>query len=304
MSSEDPLADYISPAVSRTKRKTQAQIVPENEDEDEVDDSVFFLPPKEEAVSYVVESVLDSKLVGRKVLYLVKWGFIMLATLACVIPAFTLPAATASASLSRASASLSRASVAVAGLAGHDLLPSQYRARWRTDDTLQPKENKETKGTNAPGRMATFAGAVIGVGLASQLGQFMSIAETNHAILLLNAAWAGSAYDISTSFLDPLTDWVASMNSLIAPDKFFGTVAFTAGVAIDVAAFTSMVLLLVMQIEEKDALATDERESELCLNHASAGASEPICGSASFDSTDGFACVETWVDGRLAWVCA
>jgi len=76
MSSEDPLADYISPAVSRTKRKTQAQIVPENEDEDEVDDSVFFLPPKEEAVSYVVESVLDSKLVGRKVLYLVKWeGF-------------------------------------------------------------------------------------------------------------------------------------------------------------------------------------------------------------------------------------
>ena len=219
----------------------------------------------------------------------------MLAALACVIPAFTLPAATTS-------ASLSRASVVQAGLAGHDLLPSQYRARWRTDDTLKTKEKKEGKGTNAPGRMTTFAGAVIGVGLASQLGQFMSIAETNHAILLLNAAWAGSAYDISTSFLDPLTDWVASMNSLFVPDKFFGTVAFTAAVAIDVAAFTSMVLLLVMQIEEKDALATDA--SELCLNHASAGASEPICGSASFDSTDGFACVETWVDGRLAWVCA
>jgi len=73
----DPLADYISPAVSRTKRKTQADIKPEPESEDEVeDDSVFFLPPLEEAVSYVVESVLDSKLVGRKVLYLVKWeGF-------------------------------------------------------------------------------------------------------------------------------------------------------------------------------------------------------------------------------------
>ena len=74
---EDPLADYISPAVSRTKRKTQAVIEPEpDEDEEEPDDSVFFLPPKAEAVSYVVEKILDSKLVGRKVLYLVKWeGF-------------------------------------------------------------------------------------------------------------------------------------------------------------------------------------------------------------------------------------
>ena len=74
---EDPLADYISPAVSRTKRKTQAVIEPElDEDEEEPDDSVFFLPPKAEAVSYVVEKILDSKQVGRKVLYLVKWeGF-------------------------------------------------------------------------------------------------------------------------------------------------------------------------------------------------------------------------------------
>lgn len=74
---EDPLANYISPALSRTKRKTQAVIEPEpDEDEEEPDDSVFFLPPKQEAVSYVVEKILDSKLVGRKVLYLVKWeGF-------------------------------------------------------------------------------------------------------------------------------------------------------------------------------------------------------------------------------------
>ena len=68
---------YVNPTVSRTKRKTQAVIIPEREDE-EADDSnfVFFVPPKHEAVSYSVEAVLDSKQVGRKVLYLVKWeGF-------------------------------------------------------------------------------------------------------------------------------------------------------------------------------------------------------------------------------------
>ena len=68
---------YVNPTVSRTKRKTQAVIIPEREDE-EPDDSqfVYFVPPKHEAVSYSVEAVLDSKLVGRKVLYLVKWeGF-------------------------------------------------------------------------------------------------------------------------------------------------------------------------------------------------------------------------------------
>ena len=69
---------YVNPTVSRTKRKTQAVIIPEREDE-EADDGanlVFFVPPKHEAVSYSVEAVLDSKQVGRKVLYLVKWeGF-------------------------------------------------------------------------------------------------------------------------------------------------------------------------------------------------------------------------------------
>ena len=70
------IEDYISPAVSRTKRKTAAQIEPEPDEDEEEDDSVFFLPPKQEAVSYIVEAVLDSKMVGRKVLYLVKWeGF-------------------------------------------------------------------------------------------------------------------------------------------------------------------------------------------------------------------------------------
>lgn len=74
MSGSGPsIEDYISPALSRTKRKTQAVIEPEKEDDEEDD---FFLPPKQEAVSYVVEEVLDSKMVGRKVLYLVKWeGF-------------------------------------------------------------------------------------------------------------------------------------------------------------------------------------------------------------------------------------
>ena len=162
--------------------------------------------------------------------------------------------------------------------------------------------------------MATFAGAVIGIGFASQLGQFKSIAETPHSIALLNAAWAGSAYDISTSFLDPLTDWVTSMNSLFVPDDPFGTAAFTAAIAVDVVAFASLVMTAaffvtafisssVMHIE-RDALAADEHASELCLNHVTSGASEPVCGIASFDSTDGYSCVETWVDGRLAWVCA
>ena len=54
---------YVNPTVSRTKRKTQAVIIPEREDE-EPDDSqfVYFVPPKHEAVSYSVEAVLDSKL--------------------------------------------------------------------------------------------------------------------------------------------------------------------------------------------------------------------------------------------------
>ncbi len=53
---------YVNPTVSRTKRKTQAVIIPEREDE-EPDDSqfVYFVPPKHEAVSYSVEVVLDSR---------------------------------------------------------------------------------------------------------------------------------------------------------------------------------------------------------------------------------------------------
>ena len=69
--------DYVNPTVNRTKRKTQAVIIPEREDDEGDDkDFVFLVPPKHEAVSYSVEAVLDSKQVGRKVLYLVKWeGF-------------------------------------------------------------------------------------------------------------------------------------------------------------------------------------------------------------------------------------
>ena len=69
--------DYVNPTVSRKRRSTQAVIKPELEDDEEKEESfVFFVPPKQEAVSYVVETVLDSKLVGKKVLYQVKWeGF-------------------------------------------------------------------------------------------------------------------------------------------------------------------------------------------------------------------------------------
>jgi len=48
----------------------------EDDEDDNGADLVFFVPPKQEVISYVVEAVLDSKQVGRKVLYLVKWeGF-------------------------------------------------------------------------------------------------------------------------------------------------------------------------------------------------------------------------------------
>ena len=70
-------ATDVTATCDRSRRDVPEPVRPKRPDE-EPDDSqfVYFVPPKHEAVSYSVEAVLDSKLVGRKVLYLVKWeGF-------------------------------------------------------------------------------------------------------------------------------------------------------------------------------------------------------------------------------------
>ena len=43
-----------------------------------------------------------------------------------------------------------------------------------------------------------------------------------------------------------------------------------------------------------------EVADEACL----VDAVEQVCGPLSFDSTPEMACVETYVDGQLKWVCA
>jgi hypothetical protein len=168
-----------------------------------------------------------------------------------------------------------------------------YRARWASNDDAAKNEGvkKERKDLNTRDIVATVAGASCGVGLMAGLGAFKSIALTPLSLALLNDAWSfGGAYDIS-KFTDMTSEWVATTNTVFLP---------ALGVAFDFVVLTSIVALIVLKAQEMLAAAPTNSD-ELCLLTQ---AVEPVCGPTSFDSSEEFACVEQWADGRMRWVCA
>ena len=175
---------------------------------------------------------------------------------------------------------------------GGGSLPEMYRARWAEPDDNVLASSPISGKVETHDLAATIVGASCGVGLVATLGAFKSVASTPLSIAILNNAFFGSAYDIS-GYMDMITGLVATSNEVLLPALSVGA---------DLIVLTSVVALMVLKIDE---MLTNQpaasAEDELCLVTE---AVEHICGSTSFDSSDGYACVEQWSDGKVRWVCA
>jgi hypothetical protein len=170
-------------------------------------------------------------------------------------------------------------------------LPEMYRRRWADSDdaSLPPAVKEDTHpDIHTSDILAAIVGASMGVGLTASLGAFKSVALMPTTFALLNDAWGfGGAYDMST-FMDSFCGWVATSNQVFLP---------VLGVAADFVVLTSIVALIVLRLDE---LSKQQGTSEeLCLLTET-----PACGPTSFDSTEGYACVEQSVNGQVRWVCA
>jgi len=175
-------------------------------------------------------------------------------------------------------------------------LPQMYRARW-SSDTESSEDNDAPSSSDIA---AQIGGAMLGATAIASVGAFKSAAETPSVLAVVQNTWGYGGTDDVAVYLDAITGWVANCNAILAPS--FGAFIFYLAVAIDIAALISMVAILMIAIQE-DRLAAPSVTNELvCL--ANTSIDEPVCGAASFDSTDGYACVETWVNGRFVWQCA
>ena len=113
----------------------------------------------------------------------------------------------------------------------------------------------------------------------------------------LSTSWGAAAADISP-YTDMITSWAASANSLFLHPML----------TLDELVFATITVLS-MQAIAMDQQTTDDVDlplhsfdEELCVLIDEL--EEAVCGEPSFDSTEGFACVEQWKDGKLRWVCA
>jgi len=174
-------------------------------------------------------------------------------------------------------------------------LPDMYRARWMHDAPVQSHtavRSHAVKDADTRTQVASIFGAAIGVGMISSLGAWKSASLTPLSLLALEATWpSGGAYDISV-YTDMITDGVAASNKVFLP---------ALGVAADVVVLTSVVALLGLWMEEMLSDAPSTSSDELCVLPSAA---EPVCGPASFDSSEGYSCVELWENGSFRWVCA
>jgi len=211
----------------------------------------------------------------------------MLALVCTALPAFVLPAQSAN--------TLPRATIKALTYSDGEL-PQMYRDRWASSSAVDSKDKQEPSFTDTA---AQIGGAMLGVTAIASLGAFKSAGETPIVLNAVQNTWGyGSTDDVSV-YLDAITGWVADCNALLTPSVSFASIV----IAFDVVALVSMVALVTMAItEERLTGPSAANDPALCL--ANTLTDEPVCGPASFDSTDGYACVETWVDGRLVWQCA
>lgn len=193
-------------------------------------------------------------------------------------------------------------------------LPEMYRARWTSIPTEEVNEVASSTPSTKPRAaqvdsklgVATVVGALAGTGLAAGVGAFKSISEMPVSLTQLFSTWSPGGADDISRYTDAITDWVAMSNSFLLPNDL-ASISVTVVLAFDVVAVASIMLLVAMQIEEalQSKSGGDKsiawEASELCV---ATSAEEPICGYASFDSSDGYACVEQYVNGKLRWVCA
>ena len=183
-------------------------------------------------------------------------------------------------------------------------LPEMYRARWRGNEVDQDERmTEDSDALNVKHLFATALGATVGVCSISTLGAFKSISLTDWSLTMIGNTWGyGNVHDISP-FLLTITDWCARANAMFTMPSIADCV-FALVVTIDFAAFGAAIAISMQMIEEERAeqdMAVADSSTELCVVTSLAGS---VCGSASFDSSPDFACVEQIVDGKLRWVCA
>jgi len=208
-------------------------------------------------------------------------------------------------------------------------LPEMYRARWHheadeadsqemmgaVDAPVTVTSKARTSQLSAEGA-ASIGGALAGVTLMSVLGTQTSDALTPLSLAFLHDSWSfGGAYDI-TAYTDMITQWAAESNAFLAnPTSILAYAVFCLAVLVDLGAFAAMLAVTYSYAEDRppasELLASHDKTwwshringltSEVCVLTA---ATEAICGTPSFDSSEEYACVEQWVDGKLRWVCS
>ena len=150
-------------------------------------------------------------------------------------------------------------------------LPRMYRARWVS----------EAASEEAQFGWASATGAVLGVSTAC-LGS-----------VKVSSALTGIASS-QPNYGDATTKYASALNGMLPSP---GELLFAVAVTVDIAAVFSFVYLAVTLIAAGSSdSAETSGEDEACLlvedNH--------VCGELSFDSTNGYACVES----QGVWVCA
>eukprot|EP00326_Haptolina_ericina_P024591 CAMPEP_0181181806 /NCGR_PEP_ID=MMETSP1096-20121128/7537_1 /TAXON_ID=156174 ORGANISM="Chrysochromulina ericina, Strain CCMP281" /NCGR_SAMPLE_ID=MMETSP1096 /ASSEMBLY_ACC=CAM_ASM_000453 /LENGTH=167 /DNA_ID=CAMNT_0023270341 /DNA_START=214 /DNA_END=717 /DNA_ORIENTATION=+ len=131
---------------------------------------------------------------------------------------------------------------------------------------------------------AYTVGALLGVSAAAAASVAVSSMSTDASLSMLGAA---GYFNEKVLFTDILMRWFDTANGV--------------GYAV-----LPLAVLYLMQAAPSEYLSVAnadfaELEAEACL----IALEEPVCGRASFDSTDdGMMCVEDYSSGKLRWACA
>lgn len=165
------------------------------------------------------------------------------------------------------------------------------------DEEASAKDGKVTAGG--------VIGAIVGVGSSSIAGAELSSALSDSTLAMFNH---GSADFNVPQYMDMLLSWVDTVNGLLPTT---GQVVYATVLSVDTIAFASIVYLAYLNIvAEKEGdgmLHRAQKEPELRAEGEAcivSGAHAGECGALSFDSTEGYACVEVvGKDGTWRWVC-
>lgn len=149
--------------------------------------------------------------------------------------------------------------------------------------------------------VGSILGAFVGAGSSSIAGAELSGALSDSTLAMFNH---GSADFNVPQYMDTLLSWVDMINGVLPTA---GEVVYATVISVDAIALASIVYLAYLKIvAEKQGGAALYREeepgpAEACIV---SGAHAGECGELSFDSTEGYACVEViGKDGTWHWVC-